>query len=309
MQEIPGATVRMLRQTPRPTRQEVLEAVAGADVAITMYHDPVNEEFLEAAGPKLRGVCNYAVGHENIDKPLCAANGIQVTNTPDAVTEGTANMAMALILGVARRIVESDRFARSEAYAGSGGLAMSELLGMHLTGQTLLIIGAGRIGKAVALRALGFGMRVLYVARSRHLDFEMAPIAAERVSLEDGLRRADVVTIHCPFTEETRHLINAERLAMMKPEAILVNTARGPVIDELALVESLRSGHLWGAGLDVFEFEPKVSAGLIELSNVIVTPHIGSGERLYREMMTDMVCRNAAAILRGEQPPNPVSVG
>lgn len=281
----------------------MLERIAGASIVVTMFTDRVDEEFLDAAGPGLKGVCQFAVGVDNIDVELCRSRGVAVANTPHAVTEGTADLAWTLILAVARRLVPADRYARSGAYPENGPLGMAEFMGVDLTGRTLLIVGAGRIGFATAMRSLGWGMRVLYTARSRHWDFELAPLSARRVELDEGLAEADVVSVHTPLTPETRHLINAERLALMKPGAILVNTARGPVIDEAALARALQAGKLWGAGLDVFEEEPKVHPGLIGLDNVVLTPHIGSAARRYREEMTAMVGQNAEAILEGRTPP------
>jgi glyoxylate reductase len=184
---------------------------------------------------------------------------------------------------------------------------MDQWLGADLTGRTLLIVGAGRIGYAVALRGLGWGMRTLYVARSRHLNFELAPLAAERVTLEDGLERADVVSIHVPLTKETRGMIDAKAIARMRPGAILINTARGPIVDEGVLAAALRDGRIYGAGLDVFEREPEVHPALLGLENVVLTPHIGSAARRYREVMTEMVAENARAILEGREPPNRVA--
>lgn len=304
---IPGASVKMAPALPQMSRQQLLDFVRGADVVVSMFHDRVDAEFLRAAGPQLKGVCNFAVGIDNFDLGACREAKVQVTNTPDAVTEGTANIAWALVLAVARRVCEGDRFVRAGEFEKHGNIFPTGWLGMHFTGQTILIVGAGRIGRAVATRAQAFGMRVLYVARSRHLDFEQAPLAAQRVDLEEGLSAADVVSIHTPLTPETRHLMNASRLALMKPTGILVNTARGSVIDEAALVESLQAKRIWGAGLDVFEHEPKVHPGLAPLGNVVMTPHIGSGERYWREEMTRMVCENAAAILAGRRPPNLVA--
>lgn len=289
-----------------PARDEVLERIAGAEVVVTMYTDRVDSEFLDAAGPGLRGVCNFAVGVDNIDLRACRSRGVVVTNTPKAVTEGTADLAWLLVLAAARRLIEADRYARSEAYPADGQLGMAELLGRDLTGRTLLIVGAGRIGYAVALRSLGWGMRVEYVARSQHHSFEHAPVAGRRVELDEGLARADVVSVHVPLTEQTHHLINADRLALMKREAILVNTARGPVVDEDALATALEGGALWGAGLDVHEHEPRVNPRLAQLSNVVLTPHIGSGAIRYRLQMTAMVRANARAILDGVEPPNVV---
>lgn len=306
---VPGARLKIAPAKPQMSRAELLAFVRdGAPHAvITMFHDRVDEELLIAAGPQLKAVCNFAVGVDNIDLPACARRGVIVTNTPDAVTEGTANMTFALLLAVARRLVPADRFVRSGRFEHEGNTFPTGWLGMHLTGQAILIVGAGRIGRAVALRALAFGMRVLYTSRSRHLEFELAPIAGRRVDLEEGLREADVVSIHTPLTPQTRHLINAARLALMKPTAILLNTARGPIVEEAALVDALKNGRLHGAGLDVFEHEPKVHPGLIGLDNVTLAPHIGSAEARYRAMMTDMACANAAAAIAGRPVPNPVT--
>lgn len=303
--EVPGAEVRS-GPDALPPRDATLERIAGASIVITMFTDRVDAAFLDAAGPQLKGVCNFAVGTDNFDFKACRERGVTVTNTPDAVTEGTADLAWLLVLGVARRIIEADRYARSEAYAANGPLGMADLMGLELTGRTLLVVGAGRIGRAVALRSLAWGMRVLYVARSQHLDFELAPIAAERVELDEGLARADVVSLHTPLTPATRHLLDRRRLGLLKKDAIVVNTARGPVIDEQALVDALNEGRLWGAGLDVFEREPLVHPGLVSNPRCVLTPHIGSAERRYRELMTAMVSANARAILAGERPPNEV---
>jgi len=301
---IPEAEVRVAPDKPRLTREELLRFIRGASVIITMFHDKVDAEFLEAAGPQLNGVCNFAVGFDNIDLSACKARGVQVCNTPDAVTEGTANIAWALILGVARRVLEGDRFVRAGRLEQEGNAAITDFLGVHLTGQNLLILGPGRIGKAIAMRGLGFGMRVLYASRSRHLDMELAPLAARRVDLDEGLREADVVSISTPLTAETRHLIDERGLRLMKKTGIIVNTARGPIVHEAALIDALRERRIWGAGLDVFEFEPKVSAGLMDLENVILTPHIGSAERHFREIMTEMVSECARCMLAGKKPPN-----
>ncbi len=303
---IPRAQVKIAPALPQMSRAELLAFIRGSTVVGSMFHDRVNDEFLDAAGPQLRGVCNYAVGVDNIDLPACRKRNIIVTNTPDAVTEGTANLAFGLILAVARRIVESDRFCRSGQFEKDGNIFPTGWCGMHLTGQTLLIVGAGRIGRAVAMRGQAFGMRVLYVARARHLDFEQAPLAARQIGLDEGLAIADVVSVHTPLTPETRHIINAKRLALMKPTAIIVNTSRGPTIDEAALAACLAAKKIWGAGLDVFEQEPKIHPDLIGQDNVVLTPHIGSAEQYWREQMTRLVCENAAAILAGREPPNVV---
>jgi len=303
--EVPGAEVRVLG-SEMAGREALLGFVRGATVIVSTFHDRIDGWVLDAAGPGLLGVCNFAVGFDNVDLEACRGRGVIVCNTPDAVTEGTANMAWLLVLAVARRLVEADRFARSGEWARGGPLGMGDWMGLDLSGKTLLVVGAGRIGYATALRALSVGMRVEYVARTRKVSFEQSPTAARRVELEEGLRRADVVSVHTPLTDETRHLIGERELAMMKPEAILVNTARGPVVDEAALAATLGRGHLWGAGLDVFEREPEVHPGLLGAPNVVMTPHIGSAEVRWREAMTRMVGENAAAIIAGERPPNRV---
>ena len=303
---IEGAQVKMAPDNPQMTRDELLAFVKGADVIVSMFHDKIDAKFLAAAGPQLKGVCNFAVGVDNIDLTACGAAKVIATNTPDAVTEGTANLALGLLLDVARRISEGDRFVRTGQFEKHGNGFPLGWMGMHLAGQTMLIVGAGRIGKALAMRAQALGMKILYTARSSHIDFEQAPLAAQRVELEDGLRIADVVSIHTPLTPQTRHLMNAARLAMLKPTAILINTSRGPTVDEAALVAVLQQRRIWGAGLDVFEHEPKVHPGLLTLDNVVLTPHVGSAEQRWREEMTRMVFANATAILAGKSPPNRV---
>ncbi|HVU62593.1 MAG TPA: D-glycerate dehydrogenase [Phycisphaerales bacterium] len=302
--EIPGARVQIAPALPQMSRAELLAFIRGATVVGTMFHDHVDAEFLQAAGPQLKGVCNYAVGVDNIDLALCRSRNVIVTNTPDAVTEGTANLAFGLLLAVARKIVEGDRFCRSGRFETEGNTFPTGWCGMHLAGQTMLIVGAGRIGRAVAMRAQAFGMRILYFARSRHLEFEQAPLAAKRVTLEDGLPIADVVSVHTPLTPDTRHILNAASLALLKPTAIVINTSRGPTIDETALAEALFAKRIWGAGLDVFEHEPKIHQRLLALDNVVLTPHIGSAEQHWREEMTRLVCENAAAIVAGRKPAN-----
>jgi glyoxylate reductase len=303
--EIPGAELRMgtERAFPRP---QLLDFVRGASVLITWVSERVDQELLQAAGPQLKAVCNFAVGVDNIDLKACQARGVMVANTPNAVTEGTADMAWLLVMAVARRLIEADHFARSPEYPARGPLGPTELVGQDLTGKTLLIVGAGRIGYAVAMRSLAWGMRQLYVARSRHWDFELAPLNSRRVELEEGLAEADVISIHTPLTPQTRGLINAKTLALVKPTAILVNTARGPIVDEQALVDALKAKKLYGAGLDVYEREPQVHPDLLPMTNVVLTPHIASGAARFRAEMTAMACANARAVLSGAEPPNRV---
>ncbi len=287
-------------------RGELLTFIAGSHAVVCMFNQAVDAEFLDAAGPQLRAVCTFAVGTDNIDLELCRRRGVMVCNTPDAVTEGTANMAMALVLTVARRLVQADAFVRSGAFSAGGNDFPRGWMGMHLCGQTLHVVGAGRIGKAVAGRARAFGMNVVYTARSRHLDFEIAPLVARRVTLEEGLAMADVVSIHTPLTDQTRHLLHAGNLKLLKPTAIVINTSRGPVIDEAALAAHLKAGRIWGAGLDVFEHEPAVHPDLLTLDNVVLSPHIGSSERHYRELMTELVCTSASTAALGGEPANRV---
>jgi glyoxylate reductase len=304
--DVPGAQVRVLDRAAPPTRQDLLGFVKGATVIVCVFTDRVDEEFLAAAGPSLKGVCAFAVGVDNIDLEACARLGVAVSNTPDAVTEGTANLAWGLILACTRRILPADAFVRSGRFEHEGNGFPGGWMGVHLSGRTICIVGAGRIGLAVARRGVAFGMRVTYVARSPHAEFEAPSIGGTRVTLDAGLAEADVVSIHTPLTPQTRGLIGARELALMKPTAVLVNTARGPIVDEAALVDALQRRAIWGAGLDVFEREPIVNSGLFMLDNVVLTPHIGSAEEFWRRRMTEMVRDNTLAMLNGRTPPNPV---
>lgn len=303
--DIPGASIIIGPDEGFRTSESLCAFVsshAPLDALVTMAHDRVDDALLRAAGDSLKVVCTFAVGIDNIELDACRARSVTVCNTPKAVTEGTADHAWALLLAAARRVGESERFVRSGVWARRGALGMAEMLGVDIAGKTLLIVGAGRIGYAMALRSTGWGMRVLYVARSRHYSFEFAPLNARRTTLDDGLREADFVSIHTPLTPQTRHLINAERIALMKPTAVLVNTARGAVVEERALAQALRERRLFAAGLDVHEFEPEVSAELRSLENVVLTPHIGSGAMRYRLLMTEIVSQNVRAVLSGEPP-------
>jgi glyoxylate reductase len=286
----------------RPT---LLETVRGAHAVLVTPADMlVNGEFFDAAGPDLVIVSAYAVGVDNIDVAEATRRGILVGHTPDAVTEPTADLTWLLILAAARRAREGLDLVRSGRWTG---VRPNDPAGQRLIGKTLLIIGAGRIGLAVARRAAGWRMSLLYHSRSRHEEWDRPPFGARRVSLEDGLRQADIVSLHCPLTPHTRHLINAARLAMMKPTAILVNTSRGPVVDEAALVEALRGGTIAAAGLDVFEQEPLVHPGLLALDNAFLMPHWGSTTSEDRAWMTRIAIDNISAALRGEQPPHAVN--
>jgi glyoxylate reductase len=277
-------------------------ALRGAAGAVTLLTDPVTRAVLEAC-PGLKVVSNVAVGTDNIDLEAARLLGVVVTHTPGVLTEATADLAWALILGVARRLAEGDRMVRTGAFSG---WEPSLLLGMDLRGKTLGVVGMGHIGRAVARRAPAFGMRVVYSQRRRLEESVESALNARHLPLEELLAVADVVSLHCPLTPETRRLMDWRRLRAMKPGAILVNTARGPVVDEEALVECLREGHLFGAGLDVYEREPALSPGLRDLPNVLLLPHLGSATGAVREAMARMAVRDCLAVLEGRRPEHSV---
>ena len=287
------------------TAPELHGAAAGADAVLTLLHDPVDDAFLDVAGPQLRCVANVAVGYDNIDVDAATRRGVVITNTPGVLTDATADLAMALILNVTRRLGEGERLVRrGERWSWD----MFFLLGTGLQGKTLGIIGLGEIGRATARRARAFGMEIVYTNRRRAPeDVEAELGGAQWLELDELLARADVVSIHAPLTPETQHLINADRLALMQPRAYLVNTARGPIVDEAALVRALRDGEIAGAGLDVFEHEPDVNPGLLELDNVALSPHLGSATLETRTAMAVLAARNALTVLDGKQPPTPVN--
>jgi glyoxylate reductase len=309
---IPSSAVELLRATgkvridertdtlPRP---ELLELVADADAVLTLLHDRVDDELLEAAGPQLRCVANVAVGYDNVDLEAAKRRGVAVTNTPGVLDEATADLTLGLILAATRRIVEGDRLVRSGQPWSWG---MSFMLGSSLRGKLLGIVGLGGIGRRVAERARAFGMEVAYHARHEAPADVVAALEAERLPLERLLAEADVVSLHCPLTAETRHLIGSEELAAMKPSAVLVNAARGPVVDEAALAGALAKGEIAAAGLDVYEREPQVEPGLLELENVVLAPHLGSATVETRTAMAELAARNAIAVVRGEEPLTPV---
>ncbi|TVQ54254.1 MAG: D-glycerate dehydrogenase [Phycisphaerales bacterium] len=290
----------------RLSRDDLLTAVRGAHAVIATPADTeINAEFFDAAGDQLKIVSNYAVGVDNVDLEEAGRRNVIIAHTPHAVTEPTADIAWLLILAAARRAQEGQSLVRSGRWKGVGP---NELLGQRLIGKTLFIVGAGRIGYATAKRSLGWDMNILYHARTQHEEFEQPPLNAKRVGLDDGLREADVVSIHTPLTKETRYLIGAKELALMKPNAILVNTARGPVVEERSLVQALQRKKIFAAGLDVFENEPRLADGLVELQNTFLLPHLGSATVEDREWMTELAVENAAAALRGEEPPHVYSV-
>ena len=291
-----GLDVRLrLDESPIP-RPDLLEGAAQADALLCMLTDRVDAEVMDAGA--LRVISNVAVGVDNIDLAAAKARGIPVTNTPGALTDATADMTMALLLAVARRVPEGDAMVRRGEFNGWGPMMM---LGADLRGHTLGIVGPGRIGKAVAERARAFGLEILVAARQDHPD------VGPRAPLDELLQRSDFVSLHCPLTPQTHHLLDARRLGLMKPSAFLVNTARGPVIDEGALVQALRSGAIAGAALDVYEREPAVHPGLLDLSNVVLAPHTGSATHRTRTAMATMAARDIVSISQGRAPQHRVA--
>jgi glyoxylate reductase len=286
-----------------PIPDDVRDAqLADADAAVTLLTNRVDGEFL-AAGPRLRIVANVAVGYNNIDVAACADRGVVVSNTPGVLADATADLAMALILMVTRRLGEGERLIRS-GEPWQWGMFM--MLGSSVQGRRLGIIGMGGIGEALASRARAFGMSVMYHNRRPVAAEVEGRLDATRVELEQLLETSDVVSVNCPYNPETHHLIDAAALARMKPSAHLVNTARGPIVDEAALVAALERGEIAGAGLDVYEHEPEVHPGLLALDNVVLIPHLGSATVETRSAMAELAARNVVAVLAGEQPPTPV---
>ena len=310
---IPEPAVEILREAgdvwvspdDRPLEvSELHDAISGADVVVTLLHDKVDDAFLDAAGDQLRAVCNVAVGFDNIDVPAATKRGVLVTNTPAVLTEATADLAMTLILAVTRRIGEGERIIRARE---PWSWHMFMLLGTGLQGKTLGVVGMGAIGQSLARRAKAFGMDIVYSdARQAPAEVEQE-LGARRVELDELLRTADVVSIHAPLMDETRHLINADTLALMKESAYLVNSARGPIVDEAALVDALKAGQIAGAGLDVYENEPETHPGLVDLDNVVLLPHLGSATIETRTAMGVLAAENAVLALRGERPKTPVN--
>ncbi|TQS91347.1 D-glycerate dehydrogenase [Arthrobacter sp. TS-15] len=286
------------------TREELLRRVAGADAIVSLLTERVDAELLDAAGPQLKVVANVAVGYDNIDVPACTERGVVATNTPGVLIEATADIAFGLILMATRRLGEGERLIRS-GQAWKWGMFF--LLGSSLQGKTLGIVGMGGIGQATARRAKAFGMEIVYQSRSE-IDAQIAAeLDARRVDLDELLAVADVVSLHCPYGPATHHLIGAEQLAAMKNSAFLINTARGPIVNEDALATALREGVIAGAGLDVFEKEPSVHPELLGLDNVALVPHLGSATVETRTAMAMLAADNALAVLSGEQPPAPIA--
>jgi glyoxylate reductase len=296
-----GDAVDRLRKVHEVT---VGQGLGDGDAWVTFVTDRVDAARL-ADAPRLTIVANVAVGVDNIDLDACRARGVIVSNTPGVLTEATADIAFGLLLAACRRIAEGDRLIRANGWTG---WTPSLLVGAPVHGATLGIVGFGRIGQAVARRARGFGMPVLYTQRSRLAPDLERSLGATYAELDDLLARSDLVSLHCPLTQETRGLLSAERLSRMKPGSVLVNTSRGPVVDESALADALENGPLAAAGLDVYEDEPRVNARLQERQNVVLTPHIASADLPTREAMARMAVDNVLAVLEGEAPPNPVNL-
>lgn len=283
---------------------ELRARAAGAAALWVQLNDAVDAALLDAAGASLRVVATYSVGTNHVDLAACRARGVTVVNTPDVLTDATADIALALLLAAARRLPEGQRLV---AGGGWTGWAPTQLLGVELRGRTLGVVGLGRIGAAVAQRARAFGMRVAYHQRTPRPDLA-EPLEARFVAdLDDLLPQTDVLTLHAPLTSETRHLLDARRLRLLPRGALLVNTARGPLVDEAALVDALRDGRLAGAGLDVYEEEPRVHPGLLALPNVVLAPHLGSATVDTRRAMARLCTDAIVAVLGGGRPANVVA--
>jgi glyoxylate reductase len=306
--ELPGRAVEWLEErclvrlnagVQITDENTLIDFIGSADAVLTLLANPVTDRVL-AACPDLRVVGNCAVGFDNIDLDAARRRGVWVTNTPDVLTEATADLTWGLILAVTRRLGEAERFLRDGRFHG---WALDMLLGSGIQGRQLGVVGFGRIGRAVARRAAGFGMSVAASDVDEHANPDPP---ARFMPLDELLASSHVVTLHTPLNEGTRHLLDEERLRLMPRGAFLVNTARGPLVDEAALVRVLEDGHLGGAGLDVFEMEPAVHPGLLEREDVVLLPHLGSATEETRAAMAELAARNILAVLAGEEPPTPV---
>lgn len=299
-----GHTVTHFKEDHGISREELLANIAGKDAVLTLLTDKVDAEFFKAAGPQLQIVANYAVGFDNVDLPAAKAANAIVTNTPsDAVNESVAEHAFAFMIGLANRLAEANEYAKAEKYHG---WTPSLLLGTLLTGKTLGIVGAGRIGSALAKRAVdGFGMNLVYSDARQNPDME-SKFKAKYMPLDQLLKTSDFISLHVPLLPTTRHLISTEQFALMKPTAYLVNTARGPVVDELALLKALKAGKIAGAALDVYECEPAIDCDISDdlalkgFPNVILTPHTGSATMEARIDMARVAAENIVAVLAGK---------
>src|SRR5829696_6963635 len=298
---IEGFDITILSESP-PERGELLEAVRGAAGILSTVTETMDAEVMDAAGEDLKVVANMAVGYDNIDVEAATERGVVVTNTPEVLNETTADTAFMLLLAAARRLGEAERLLRSGGWEAWGPM---QLTGPDVWGKTLGVVGFGRIGQAVARRARGFDMDLVYHDQYRIESAEKVS-GVRYVELDELLQKSDFVSIHTPLTPETTHLIGAEELEKMKPEAVLVNTSRGPVVDEAALADALAEGRIFAAGLDVYEEEPEVHPKLLELENVVLAPHIGSASIETRDKMAVLAAENLTAVLRCEEPKTPV---
>ena len=310
---LPSPGIDMLRQRFEVTMLEAEGMPEGALATRVEETDPVGiigmvnvpiTERIMAAAPHLRVVANYAVGYNNVDLAAATARGVMVTNTPGVLTEATADLTWALLLSVARRVVESDRFLRQGQFKG---WKADLLLGTDVFGRVLGVIGFGRIGQAVARRGLGFGMSILYTDARRARPEVESEFRAQFVPLDELLRKADYVTIHADLNDQTRHMIGERELKLMGKDHYLVNAARGPIVDEKALVRALKEGWIKGAALDVYEQEPKTEPGLTDCWNAVLLPHLGSATDTARAAMAETAAKNLIAAVDGEQPPNLVN--
>lgn len=285
------------------SRDELLKRVSGANVIVSLLTEKIDEEVLASAGNDLKAVCNVAVGYNNIDVAACKSKNVLVTNTPGVLTDATADIAMALILMTTRRLSEGERVIRNQDPWAWG---MFYMLGSSIQNQTLGIVGMGQIGIATALRAKSFGMKIIYTRRNRLDEKIEKELSAQYVSLDDLLQQSDIVSLHCPYSTETHHLISDAQLSKMKKTSYLINTARGPIVNEEALANALINKTIAGAGLDVYENEPKVNEKLLKLDNVVLLPHLGSATVETRTAMATTAANNALEILSGNKPLNPV---
>ncbi len=285
------------------SRDEMLKRVSGANVIVSLLTEKIDEEVLTSAGNDLKAVCNVAVGYNNIDVAACKNKNVLVTNTPGVLTDATADIAMALILMTTRRLSEGERVIRNQEPWAWG---MFYMLGSSIQNQTLGIVGMGQIGIATALRAKSFGMKIIYTRRNRLDEKIEKELSAQYVSLDDLLKQSDIVSLHCPYSTETHHLISDAQLSKMKKTSYLINTARGPIVNEEALANALINKTIAGAGLDVYENEPKVNEKLLKLDNVVLLPHLGSATVETRTAMATTAANNALEILSGNKPLNPV---
>ena len=290
-----GFDVRVNPEDRPLDRTELLEGVDEADALLCMLSDRIDVDLIESA-PRLRVVANYAVGFDNIDVAAARDRGIEVTTTPGVLADATADLAWALLLAAARNLGAGERMVRAGEWTG---WAPTQLLGEPLRHRTLGIVGMGSIGRAVARRARGFDLEIVYFNRNRLEPSIEESLGARYVSLDDLLRRSDFISLHAPLNDQSRHMIDARAFALMKPDTVLVNTARGALIDETELVTVLKERRIAAAGLDVYEFEPRITEGLLTLDNVVLAPHLGSASTLARGDMVRLCCENIAAVLAG----------